>query len=409
MEFEIKNGVLERYEGEEEYLIIPDNVIVIGKDVFSGCEGLISVTIPESVIIIEEGAFASCRDLTDITIPEGVIYIGERAFMDCENLKRITLPGSIKSIREAVFEGCRSLNRISISADSANNPEYVATNKALYNKDKTELICAFKNIRSMVIPETVTTIKTKAFDYCNSLVSLTIPKNVRIIESFAFDYCNNLTDLTICEGPERIDYYAFSGCSSLIGVTIPASVKSIGSCAFRGCSNLSDITISEGVEAIGDLVFNCGNLNSLTIPESVEVIGKNALFNCDKLELEAYCVAAKTLEFSKDSHPKLLVFPKVSINEYKDTLHKELCAYGFIAKPEVYTDKKIINDYISYISGRKKQFLPEIYKEDKVQVIRLLGEAKKITKANIDEYIEPALKAKATRCLAYLKDLKNMH
>lgn len=68
----MKNGVLKKYVGTDEAVVIPDGVTEIGEAAFRFCENLKSVTIPEGVLHIGKSAFA---------------YIGEEAFSDCENLK----------------------------------------------------------------------------------------------------------------------------------------------------------------------------------------------------------------------------------------------------------------------------------------------------------------------------------
>ncbi len=62
-DFVIEN-VLTKYTGPGGDVVIPDGVTEIGKDAFSGCTGLTSVTIPDSVTAIGKSAFSGCEKLT---------------------------------------------------------------------------------------------------------------------------------------------------------------------------------------------------------------------------------------------------------------------------------------------------------------------------------------------------------
>lgn len=48
------------------------------------------------------------------------------------------------------------------------------------------------NIKSVVIPEGVTSIGSGVFSSCDSLTSVTIPEGVTSIGNWAFSYCDNL-------------------------------------------------------------------------------------------------------------------------------------------------------------------------------------------------------------------------
>jgi uncharacterized repeat protein (TIGR02543 family) len=91
--------------------IIPDSVASIGNRAFYNCTGLTSIIIPNGVIIIGDEAFSG-SGLTSITIPNGVTSIGDEAFSNCASLTSITIPNSVTSIGSNSFYNCSNLNTI---------------------------------------------------------------------------------------------------------------------------------------------------------------------------------------------------------------------------------------------------------------------------------------------------------
>lgn len=53
------------------------------------------------------------------------------------------------------------------------------------------------SIRSITIPNPVTSIGYSAFEYCSSLTSITIPSSIKCIEKYAFYNCNKLKNVVI--------------------------------------------------------------------------------------------------------------------------------------------------------------------------------------------------------------------
>lgn len=84
-DFIIKDGILEKYVGQEANVVIPDSVAEIGGLVFSFCMGLKNIDIPNSVTKIGDGAFANCTGLRDIKVPD-TTEIGRDAFALCDNI-----------------------------------------------------------------------------------------------------------------------------------------------------------------------------------------------------------------------------------------------------------------------------------------------------------------------------------
>ena len=206
----------------------------------------------------------------DVITHDGVEYpvtsIGS-IFQSNTNIKTVELPDGLTSIGSNAFNSCTNLTSVNIS-------ENVVSIES----------SAFKGCSSLTsinIPESVTSIGSSAFYGCSSLTSITLPENMISIGSFAFQGCSNLASVNISKGVTCIESCAFYDCSSLTSITIPESVTSIGSSAFYGCSNLTSINMSKNVTSIGGSAFNsCTSLTSITIPESVTSIGSYAFGNC---------------------------------------------------------------------------------------------------------------------------------
>ena len=216
-------------------------------------------------------------DKGKIIFDKPITAIREFPFNIPVNLKSITIPDGVTTIGECAFWDCTSLTNVTI-------------------------------------PNGVTTIGKWAFAHCESLTSISIPNSVTTIGYAAFGNCKSLTNVTIPNGVTTIGYEAFRYCDSLkefkgkfaadngrclivdgvlnsfaIGCgatdyTIPNSVTTIGNSAFGNCKSLTSITIPNIVTTIGHFTFfNCSSLTNITIPNSVTTIGDGAFDNCKSL------------------------------------------------------------------------------------------------------------------------------
>ena len=156
------------------------------------------------------------------------------------------------------------------------------------------------NVSSVFIPATVRSIGDSAFSYCNALTTVTfaegsqlksiglaafygteqayprfkeikIPDSVDTIGSGAFFYCQDLERITLPSALQTLSSVTFYGCAALSEVTFPASLKTIESSVFDGCRNLSEVKLPASLTAIQSSVFHlCINLKTVSYDGSLE-------------------------------------------------------------------------------------------------------------------------------------------
>ncbi len=201
--------------------------------------------------------------------------------------------------------------------------EAIGTECFSKHKDKKQLKFLQKELKSVIIPDTVRLIGDRAFKDCSALESVTLPKGLKRITTGMFENCSKL-NITIPDSVAIIHAEAFEGCN-LNTINIPSSVTDIDSTAFgivdgKGMPKLEAIevennslcfksvdgvlfskdgkvllkypqarksdkyVIPDGVVEIAENAFALASkLKNVVMPETVEIIGKFSFYHCPKL------------------------------------------------------------------------------------------------------------------------------
>lgn len=139
-------------------------------------------------------------------------------------------------------------------------------------------------LTSIIIPESVGTIGSSAFEWCSYLENITIPASILAIEQYSFSNCTSLKSISIPTSVKSLGQAAFSNCKVLKSIKLPKGVKVINEWTFMNCVKLKTVTLSTATTEIGMGAFKgCAVLSKITIPKTVTEIGIAAFDGCSKL------------------------------------------------------------------------------------------------------------------------------
>lgn len=84
--FIVVKDMLFDYIGQEEYVTIPDGVVIIGGSCFAGNKTVKTILCPSSTTTIQDFAFIACNNLESITMPRNLAKIGNSELEAYEKL-----------------------------------------------------------------------------------------------------------------------------------------------------------------------------------------------------------------------------------------------------------------------------------------------------------------------------------
>ncbi|KGN79073.1 cell surface protein [Porphyromonadaceae bacterium COT-184 OH4590] len=188
-------------------------------------------------------------DIRRIILPDDITEFGFCAFLGL-TLRTINIPSSLRKLGDSSFEHNRWLK-----------------------------------VNPLIIPEGVTEIPARCFQWCDSLKKIVLPSTLKTIDVLAF-YYNRVEEMNFPEGLDSIGFSAVYA-THLTEIVLPNTVKKIGNAAFSDNKKLKRIVLPEGITKLPKRLCSlCSVLEEAEIPKSVTKIGRNAFQWCYKLKTE---------------------------------------------------------------------------------------------------------------------------
>lgn len=158
-------------------------------------------------------------------------------------IKYLVIKGDLNGTDALFFR--RMTNLVHIDLEYAN---IVSGGESYYSNLITEnglfpdyLFYKHGTLESVILPRSIHTIGSEAFQLCTRLNKVKMFNNVRKIKYAAFEHCSQLKEISLSKELEEIVQYAFN-CCSLKSIIIPSKVKIIQNHVFDYC-NLSEVHI----------------------------------------------------------------------------------------------------------------------------------------------------------------------
>ena len=178
----------------------------------------------------------------------------------------------------------------SSQVDGTTNTDYVVPATVAYN-GKTYTVTAigtsvfkYKTLTSISLPETIDTIRARAFNQTDCQTAFVTPKSLRYIGESAFRDAH-FTSYTLNKGLKYIGKQAFEYISTSVKqLDIPEGVEELGESVFFGNSSLTTINLPSTLKKISkDTFYKCG-ITSISLPASLDTIPEKAFYNCLSLK-----------------------------------------------------------------------------------------------------------------------------
>jgi predicted small lipoprotein YifL len=263
---------------------LPSTMTVLAEYSLYRCESLKYIN-AEHLTKVGAHAMHGCKEMTDLSFGNSLQEVGLGALEECSAMRNLTLPFVGKSRTELTYLS----HLFGAKAPTLARSCYPASLRTVQLLEGCAVIGdhAFfdcTTLRSVVIPNSVTSVGVRAFEGCARIEEITFSDALLTVREHAFSDCTLLKTVNLGTGLTSLGINAFLNCDALTEITLNApTLEALPSSCFVGCDALKAVTLW-GVRRISESAFRgCFALETVSLGD-VTTVEENAFDGCEKLQ-----------------------------------------------------------------------------------------------------------------------------
>ncbi|MBO5286872.1 MAG: leucine-rich repeat domain-containing protein [Clostridia bacterium] len=207
-----------------------------------------------------------------------VTAIVDEAFKGASSVKSITIPNSVSSMGKGIFAECTSLEKVTVP--------FIGNVPGAIQASESTLFGYFFGTEASTntygIKQYFSESESAVYYIPTKLENVVVTDGELLYGTFLG--FKSLKSISVGGDNYSVPAYCFSGCSLLEELYISDKFTTIGKYAFQQCANLEAIPKSNSVVEIADYAFaGCSALKSYTIPSSVTELFEGTFLKCTSL------------------------------------------------------------------------------------------------------------------------------